>query len=171
MRANTTFGETTRKVVSIANSTQITLDAPFFGNYTTNAYFLVPPPSTPWLSDITKTLLTGNVAAYTTTNIITGTGTSFNTQLRPGNIISINNDEQIVVSITNSTSLAVGTPWSANVSGINAYSVTPAGVTYLNSSNNQYTSFKRFQIKAVLQSDSTASVPRMDDIRALALQL
>lgn len=171
MRANTTFGETTRKVVAIANNTQLTLDAPFFGNYTTNAYFLVPPPTTPWLSESTKTQLSGNVAAYTTTNIITGANTNFDTELRPGTIISINDDEQVVVSITNSTSLAVGTPWSANVSGINAYSVTPAGVTYLNSSNNQYTTFKRFQIKAILQSDSSATVPRMDDVRALALQL
>jgi hypothetical protein len=171
MRANTTFGETTRKVVAIANDSSMTLDAAFNGNYTTNAYFLVPPPTTPWLSDSSSTLLSGNVAVYTNTNIITGTGTKFTTELRAGSTISVANDQQVVVSIANDTILSVGTVWSSNASGANAYAITPAGVTYLNSSNNQYTTFKRFQIKVVLQSDSSATVPRMDDIRALALQL
>jgi hypothetical protein len=171
MRANTTFGETTRKVVAIANDSSMTLDAAFNGNYTTNAYFLVPPPTTPYLSTSTSTQLSGNVAVYTNTNIITGTGTKFTTELRAGSTISVSNDQQVVVSIANDTILSVGTVWSSNASGVNAFAITPAGVTYLNSSNNQYTTYKRFQIKFVLQSDNSATVPRVDDIRALALQL
>lgn len=171
MRANSSFGETTRKVVAISSNTSMTLDAPFNGNYTTNSYFLVPPPTTPWLSASSNTLLTGNVSVYTNTNIITGSGTKFDTQLKAGETISVANDSQVIVSISNSTVLTVGTPWSSNATGANAYLQTPAGLTYLNSSNNQYTTFKRFQIKVVLQSDNSFNVPRLDDLRALALQL
>ena len=171
MRANTSFSEVTRKVVSIANNTSLTLDAPFNGNYTNTAYYLVPPPTTPWLSTDSRTQLTGNVSSYTTNNTIVGSGTTFTTQVAPADVISINGDKQQVVSVVNNTILTVGTPWTSNNSGANAYIVTPAGVTYLNSSNGLYSGFKKFQLKIVLMSDNSSKVPIIDNVRALALQL
>lgn len=56
----------------------------------------------------------------------------------------------------------------------------PAGCAYIDGSNGlKYTSnggqifygYKSFQLKFILLSDTTARVPRVDDIRALALQL
>jgi hypothetical protein len=44
------LSEQTRKVTSITSNTSLTIDSPFIGNYTNQPYFLVPPPSTPWLS-------------------------------------------------------------------------------------------------------------------------
>ncbi len=171
MAANSTFNEQSRQVVSVASNTALTLEAPFNGNYSGASYYVVPPPTTAYLSANTSTKLTGTVSANTTSNIITGSGTAFNTELTAQSIISINGDQQKVVSITNSTHLAVGTPWSSTISGANGYNVTPAGVTYYNKSNQIFSTFKRFQIKIVFQSDDSSKVPIVDDLRAIALQL
>jgi hypothetical protein len=171
VRANTSFNETTRQILSIQSDTQLTLDLPFNGNYTSNVFFLAVPPTTAWLSSNTTTAITGTVSTYTTNNAIIGSGTAFTTELNRGSILLVNNDEQVVVSIANDTFLSVGTPWTSNNSGVSAYSVTPAGLTYLNSNFNLYSTFKRFQIKIVLQSDDTSKVPVLDDLRVLALQL
>lgn len=163
--------EQTRKIVSISNNTSAVLDNPFVGNYTGESYYLVSPPTTAWLSTNSVVQLTGNVSSYTTNNIIIGNGTLFNTELRPGSVINIANDSQTVVSVTNSTYLTVGTPWSSNNSGVNAFSLTTPGITYLNEGLNLYTSFKQFQLKIILQSNDTSKVPILDDLRVLALQL
>lgn len=165
------FQEQTRKIVSISSNTSLVLDSPFIGNYTNESYYLVSPPTTAWLSTNSVIQLTGNVATYTTNNSIIGNGTLFTTELLPGSIINVANDSQTVVSITNSTFLTVGSPWSSNVSGVNAFSVTIPGVTYLNDSINLYTSFNRFQLKIILQSNDTSKVPILDDLRVLALQM
>lgn len=167
----TFLNEQTRKIVSITSNTSLILDAPFVGNYTNQPYFMVPPPSTAWLSESVYTQLSGTVTANTTTNIITGSGTNFISELKVGSIIEIADDLQVITGITNTTSLSVGTPWSSNVTGVNAYSVTPSGVTYLNDNLNLYTSYKQFQIKIILQSDDSSKVPIIDDLRVLALQL
>jgi hypothetical protein len=170
MLANSTFSEITRKVVAIANTTSLTLDNPFYGNYTAQPYFVVAPPTTPWLSANTLTAISGTVSTYTTNNAIVGSGTNF-TSLTPGQIIAINGDEQNIVSITNSTFLTVGTPWNANNSANIASIISPNGLTYLNSNYAQYSTYKQFQIKVILQSNDTSHVPLMKNIRALAMQL
>lgn len=171
MRASNTAGEQSRKIISIANSTQLTTEGAFIGNYTNELMFLVPPPSTAYLSANTTTVLTGTVSTNTLNNIITGSGTSFTTELNENSIIQVNGDQQKVVYISNNTSLTVGKPWSSYVTGANGYNVTPAGVTYLNDNLNLYSTFKRFQIKIILQSNDSSKVPVMDDLRCLALQL
>jgi len=176
MRANATFSETTRQVVSITNSTSLVLDSAFNGNYTTNAYFLVPPPTTAYMAaNNQKQLFAANgsnatVSVSNVSNIITGTNTNF-TVLLPRTTILVNGDEQKITNITNSTSLSVGTPWSSTASGANAYIRTTGGLTYLNKNNNLYTNFKRFQIKIILQSDDSSAAPLLNDLRALAMQL
>lgn len=171
MAANTTYSENARQVVAIASNTSMTLSAPFGTNYAAgSSYYIVPPPTTAWNSTTFSTLQTGNIAANTTTNIITGTGTNF-LSLLPGQTISFAQDSDIIVSITNSTSLAVRTPWSSTVSGANMYLVSTGGVSYLNSKNSLYTTFNRFQIKVILQSNDSSKVPLINDLRALAMQL
>lgn len=171
MRAGTTTGEQSRKIISITNSTSLELESPFENNYTDELYFLVPPPTTAYLSSNTTTQITGTVSTNTLNNIITGSGTSFTTELNENSIILVNGDQQKVVYIANNTSLAVGKPWSSYVTSANAYNVTPAGVTYLNDNLNLYSTFKRFQVKIILQSNDSSKVPIMDDLRCIALQL
>ena len=146
MKANSTFNEVTRKVVSIASNTSLTLDSPFNGNYSNVAYYIVPPPTTAWISTNTAVQLTGTVTTYTTNNTITGSSTNFTGELTPGSIISVAGDNQKVVSITNSTSLSVGKPWSAAVAGANAYNISPAGVSYLNNNISLFTTFVVVQL-------------------------
>lgn len=171
MRVGTNGGEFSRQVTSIANDTYMTLSSPFIWDHTDEAIFLVPPPTTAWLGKNSSIELTGNVQVYTTNSSVVGTGTSFINELLPNDIININGDVQKVVSVTNSTFLTVETAWSANASSLKAYKLTNDGITYLNSNNNLFSSFKQFQVKVVLQSDDTSKVPLIDDLRALALQL
>ena len=171
MAANTTYSENSRQVVAIASNTSMTLSAPFGANYAAgSSYYVVPPPTTAWNSSTFSTLQTGNVSVSTTTNIITGNGTNF-LSLLPGQTISIAQDTDVIVSVTNSTSLTVRTPWSSTVSGANMYLVSTGGVSYLNSKSSLFTTYNRFQIKIVLQSNDSSKVPLINDVRALAMQL
>jgi len=77
MAANATYGETARQVVSIANSTQLTLNAPFGTTYTANAYYIVPPPTTAWMATNANTSILGSVSMSTSNNTITGTFQTF----------------------------------------------------------------------------------------------
>jgi hypothetical protein len=171
MAANTTYSENSRQVVAIASNTSMTLSAPFGANYAAGSpYYVVPPPTTAWNSSTFSTLQTGNVSVSTTTNIITGNGTNF-LSLLPGQTISVAQDTDVIVSVTNSTSLTVRTPWSSTVSGANMYLVSTGGVSYLNSKSSLFTTYNRFQIKIVLQSNDSSKVPLINDVRALAMQL
>lgn len=175
MRANSSFSEQTRKIITIGNTTTtntvLTLDSAFIGNYTNEPIFLVPPPTTPWLATDYISELTGNVTVSTTNNSITGYGTAFDTELKAGNIISVANDSQVIVSISNSSYLTVGTPWSSSVANTKAYLVSDPGISYLNDNLSLFTNFNQFQIKIILQSIDTSKVPILDDLRVLALQL
>jgi len=172
VKANSSFQETTRQVISITDDTHLTLDHAFNGNYTSGTqYFLAVPPTTAWLSTNTSIQLTGTVSTSITNNSIIGSSTKFTTELMAGETISINNDEQVVVSIANDTFLSVGTPWSSTTTGNTAYLISPNGITYLNSNLNLYSKFLRFQIKIVLQSDDSSRVPILDSLRTLALQM
>jgi len=171
MLANSTVNETSRKITAIASNTSLTIDTAFTNSWTSQPIFIVTPPTTPYLSSNDSIQLTGTVSVNTTSSTITGSGTNFNTAIKAGNIIYVNGDQQSVVFVTNSTSLVVQKPWSSTVSGANAYLITPAGLTYLNSSNNIYSTFNRFQIKIVLQSNDTSRIPILDNVRGLALQL
>jgi hypothetical protein len=163
--------EITRKITSITSNTLMTISDSFNIAYTDSSMFLVPPPTTAWLSTDNIVALTGDVTTSTTSNIITGVGTNFTGELQVGSIIQVEGDQQAIISIANTTSLAVGTPWSSSGSGLSASLISAPGVTYLNSSSSLYSSFKRFQIKVVLQTDDSSQVPMLKDIRALALQL
>ena len=186
MMANSTFNETSRQVVSITNATSLTLNSPFIAEqgYSSQPMYIVTPPTTAWASaNLTTQLAAANglfiysngatvatVTANTTSNIITGSNTNF-TVLLPGQIMSIGGFNQAIVSISNSTQLTVGTPWAANYTAANGYIVSKNGLTYLNSNNNLFTTFKQFQIKVILQSNNSSRVPMLNDMTALALQI
>ena len=60
------------------------------------------------------TTLTGTATVYSTTSLVTGNNTSFVTDLNVGDTISVLGTSKNVVSITNSTSLTVDSPFLAN---------------------------------------------------------
>lgn len=177
--SNATFNHAIRQVINVVNSTSLSLDAPFTANVTGVPYFLVPPPTTAWLSQNTTTIATGNVTVNTATNVITGFNTNFTNEFAVGDIISVGSnstvtvlrDSQVVTGVTNSTYMTVGAPWTSNVVNATFYSTSSSGVTYLNNAGARYSTFKQFQIKIILQSNEFCKPPILDDLRVLALQL
>jgi len=167
----TTNTVNTRRIISIENNTSLTISSNNSVNSTAQTAYLAFPPTTAYMSRQSTTQLTGTASVYTTNNSVVGSGTTFNTDFRPGSIVQVANDSQIIVSVTNSTHLTVGTPWSSTVSGANVFIETPLGVTYSSLDNKIYTTFKQFQIKIILKSNDSSKVPIIDDLRVLALQM
>jgi hypothetical protein len=73
------------------------------------------------------------------------------------------NDYREIVFTVPKTIVAPSPSTTAFVDSIN-------GLTY-NTATAKYSSYKAFQLKIVLLSDTTARVPRLNDVRAVALQL
>lgn len=160
-----------RRIISITNNTSLTLSSNNSVNSTAQTGYLIFPPTTAVMSRQDVTQLSGTVTVSTTNNSIIGSATTFTTDFRPGNIIQVANDSQVIVSISNNTYLTVGTPWSSDVSGANVYFETPLGVTYSSLDGKVYTTFKQFQVKIILKSNDSSKVPIIDDLRVLALQM
>jgi hypothetical protein len=142
---------------------------------TGNTYYFIATANT---SAITLNSQQGNttpitITASTTTpaQVHSLNSTYFDIQVQPGNILDIAGDQQTVVAVANGTSLTVGKPWSSTVNGANAYILTPNGLSYLNSSAALYSTFLKFQIKVIVQSNDSSKPPILNDVRAIALQL
>jgi hypothetical protein len=163
--------EVTRRIVSVANDTSLTIDEPFIGNYTNQPLYLVAPPTTPYQSTAGSRPITGTVTVSTTNNSIVGVGTSFNVEVSPGDVVKVNGDSQAVVSVANATYMTVGTTWTTDATNVAAAVIEPLGLTYLDDTSAVFTGFKKFQIKIALQSNVTQVVPVIDDLQCLALQL
>jgi len=174
---NSTVNEVAVQIVSIANDTSLTISQPFTATtnstycYANATYFMVPPPTTPWLGQVNSVQANGTVSTFTTNNAIVGANTLFTNEYRPGSVISVNGDSQPVTSISNNTLLYVSSSWTSNNTGANSYNVQSAGISYLNNQNSLFTTFASFQIKIILQSNDSSKVPILDNLRALALQL
>lgn len=95
MKSNSSFNEITRKIVSISSNTSMTLEQPFIGNYTNTSYFIVPPPTTAYMSNSISNKLTGTVSTSTSNNSIIGYSTSF-----AANTSKVNNSTD-AINITN----------------------------------------------------------------------
>ena len=59
-----------------------------------------------------NTILSGTVGIITNSNIVTGTSTTFETYLFPGDKISINNTTKSIISVVNNTSLIVNSAFA-----------------------------------------------------------
>ena len=138
------------------------------------------------------TRLTG-VAATNSNNTITGSSTTFNTDLVVGDLIKIVNTDtntdyeiNVVNAVTNSTSLQLTSntgPYSnTTTTGLTVEKVTQpltafkywadsSVVQYYDTSRSAYSTYKIFCIKIVLLSDNTQNIPKIKDIRALAVSV
>ena len=83
-------------------------------------------------------VLTGTVSVTAESTTVTGSGTSFTTELSVGDFIGVDGDpdqQRIVSSITNNTELVVTVAFDSNRSGAAYYIVGLAGIVGM--SNNQ----------------------------------
>ena len=122
---------------------------------------------------------TGTVVISTSNSVVTGTGTSFNTEYAAGQYITFANstaqDTVQINSVTNSTSLILrGYPQIANTTGIAAHHTVTGEVffadtydklLYLNNSQSTNSTFKFAQGTSIIGSDSgaNATIQSIDD--------
>jgi hypothetical protein len=165
-------GTDIRQITAITNNTVLTVNTAFSVANSAAALTIIAPPTTAYLAQDGNTAISGFVTVSNASNLVTGSGTAFDTELKAGDVLTVAGaDSRVVVTVGNSTTLTVDLPYQATVSAANAAIVTSAGMTYQDSNGQKYVTFKTFQLKIVLLSSDTARVPRIDDVRVLALQL
>jgi hypothetical protein len=148
-----------------ANSRVAFTDNPF--NY---AVSVIPPQTNAFLNETNLVLKTGTVTVSNDSGLVTGAGTDFNTELVVSNYISVNDEQKYIVSIANSTVMTVDSPFTTSYSGVPFYQVLPNGLTYTDGNGVTYVKYQTFQIKMTMHSDNLVFTPRIQDLRAIALQ-
>lgn len=136
--------------------------------------------------------LTGTLTGNASNTVITGVGTSFNTQISAGDLLQIADPLfpgtymiDVVNTVTNATSLTLNNPISNNLfeaSGLIGYQITGDDksqafnnwlnsnvVRYYTQSGVPYDGYSSVQVKIVMLAEVPNFVPRIDDIRFLAL--
>jgi hypothetical protein len=141
-------------------------------------FYLTPP----------STAVAGVITSSNNTTI-TGSGTTFSTDLAANDVIKIVNtntntdyDIDIVDAVANNTSLTLksGTSFTYGRASIEKVTQKNAAfkynkesnvVTYFNKNLGRHTSYKVYAIKVVLLSSSTRFVPILTDLRAIAVSI
>jgi hypothetical protein len=107
-------------------------------------------------------------------------GTNFLEQFAVGDTIKIVTPDftaiRYVTTISNNSTLMVDTGIGATTSNAQYYRVHGIGgsdgtVEYYNSAGSRFLGFKEFAIKIVLLSSNPVKVPRLQDVRCIALQI
>lgn len=139
---------------------------------------------------VTDLTLDGTITTTLSSNVVTGSGTDFVTDLAIDDVVEIyqplfreNYIVGVVSSITNTTQIILQQPIANNGltgdgmrMGKVAYplqafnNITNDNVCrYYNSSRTEFDTFNSFQIKIVLLSDTDYIVPKIDDTRAVGV--
>ena len=162
-------------IAAITNSSSLTLTsnaaytlAANVFNYSTSGF--IPPQTNAFLNVGNLVAKTGTLSVSNSSATVTGTSTLFNTELAVSNYISVNGEQKYIVSIANSTSLTVDSPFAYTNSGISYSQVLPSGMTYTDAGGTTYVKYTAFQIKVVMQADTGVLYPKLKDLRAIALQ-
>lgn len=139
----------------------------------------------------------GSVAVTSATNVVTGTGTEFNTgsaagEFVAGDLMKIEGASAndffvgVVASVTNDTEVILAEDAPFTGTGLVYYRIantalqqafkdpngSPAHVsTYFSADQEKFTTFKNFSIKIVLSAQNKYLVPKVKDFRALALSV
>jgi len=166
-----------KRVTSITNNTVMTIDSVF--SYTANQIpiYLTYPSTIAYMSNSGLLSQTGTINVSNNSTLVTGTTTNFlNGSLKINDLIKVpltlsTTDTKRVISIANSTSLNVDTPFSFSNTSTSFSIVTTPGVIYTNTDGSIFTGFSTYQIKVLFYADEPARPPILKDIRAIALQL
>lgn len=125
------------------------------------------------------TTLTGVVTIANNSNVIEGTGTAFDTETAVGEQIKVVSNDyfaiRTVTSIANATYMTVDDGLAAANTAALSYVYASGGndgiVEYKSSSGSRYIGFKEFAVKILLLSSNPVVVPKLNDVRVLALQI
>ena len=132
----------------------------------------------------TATALTGVVETSNASTTIGGTDTLFDSELVDGDVVLISNgSDYFISSIASSSSntaavLTTTPPWTATGATISVLDEPHTAyrnpqndnvVSYINEAGAEFDTFKQFAVKIVLLAEGTHLVPRVRDMRAIAL--
>ena len=123
--------------------------------------------------------LVGTVNIANNSNVIEGTGTSFESDFEIGSTIRIVSGNyfaiRTVTDISNNTVLTVDNGLQAANAAALYYIFAQDGndgvVEYADASGARFIGYKQFALKIVMLSSNPVRVPRLDDLRAIALQM
>ena len=123
--------------------------------------------------------LAGTITIANNSTTITGTGTAFDTALTVGSVVRVQSGDyfaiRTVTSIANSTQLTVDNGLVAANSAALFYVFSQDGndgiVEYRNSNGSRFIGYKEVALKIVLLSSNPIKVPRLNDVRAICLQV
>jgi hypothetical protein len=114
-------------------------------------------------------ILTGVVQVTGSSSTVAGTGTAFLEELKIGDTIEISGETKIVTNIVSNEELQVDTNFTSTASGTEAIKVLNNEVAYTTLDGRRFTGFKTMAIKIAFLSDNPAIVPKIKDMRAIAL--
>jgi hypothetical protein len=123
--------------------------------------------------------LTGTISISNNSNIVTGTGTNFTSDLTVGDRIRLVASNyfaiRTVTNISNTTSLTldqgVETTNSAALYYVFASTGNDGIVEYNNSANSRFIGYKNVALKIVLTSSNPVTIPLLNDVRLICLQI
>ena len=167
-------------VISLNSNGTITMSAAATGSgsATINA-----APSTAFANStsLTSVPLPGTIATAAASLTVTGTGTTFLTSFTPGTTIKIASNNSVfvyrkVVSVANDSSMTLDLALGVDANAASVYyTYSTAGndgiLEYQSSTGSRFIGYKQFGIKIVLLSNNAVQVPRLQDVRAIALQI
>ena len=127
----------------------------------------------------TNSTLSGTVSIANNSYDLTGTGTSFDTELSVGDFINVVAGTytaiRTVTNIANSTFATVDKGLQATDSAALSYVYTTPGndgiVEYNNAAGSRFIGYKQMALKIVLLSSNPVRVPLLNDVRAICLQV
>lgn len=100
-----------------------------------------------------------------------GTGTRFFEEVKIGDTIAVGTSriERVVASISNNNFLTVSSAFTSTASAQDIYTVLNNVVGYNTPDGRNYNGFKYFAIKIVFLSENIAYVPKVKNLRVIAL--
>lgn len=116
-------------------------------------------------------ILFGTVAIANASSDVTGTSTRFTEELRIGDTIAVGPARitRVVSNIVNNTFLTVESAFSTTATTQEIFKSLNNVVGYTTPSGLTYSGFKYFSVKVVFLSENSAFVPKIKNLRAIAL--
>jgi len=116
-------------------------------------------------------LLSGTANTTISSTAVTGTNTVFLEQLRVGDTVAFGTSKTqgVVASIANNTNLSLASASAASATAQDIYRLMEDTIAYTTPEGITYNQFKYFAIKVVFLSDTIANIPRVKNLRAIAL--
>jgi len=148
-------------------------------SYNSNTLTSIPQSAFANTNVDTYSPLAGTISIANNSNILTGTGTAFDSALTVGDRIRVVAGTyfaiRTVTNIANSTSLTldqgVETTNAAALYYVFASNGNDGIVEYRNSANSRFIGYKNVALKIVLTSSNPVIVPRLNDVRLICLQI